>query len=245
MVTGIEYKTRKKALSQIFFHWLFGLICSCMAAVACAGEKSIIATDSEIALLPPYCIDTEGFNYGPKGAPNQSPKAAYWESIMGPTFWALHHSCWAKVAVMRSYRSGTPANIRKASLQFAISDYKYVVKNARAGFILLPEIYTNIGDLELQLQQHKNANEAFALARKEKPDYWPAYSHWAEYLIKTGKNDEARELLKTGLEYSPQAKVLIELYRRVGGKPTEIVPKKVEQESSSSTGVPATPAVEE
>ena len=228
MATVSGSRNWKNSLSHVFLRWPLIYICSCMAAISCAGEKKIVATESELALLPAYCIDTEGFNYGPKGAPNQSPKAAYWESIMGPTFWALHHSCWAKVAVMRSYRSGTPAHIRKATLQGAISEYMYVVNNARPDFILLPEIYTNIGDLELLLQQYKNADEAFALARKAKPDYWPAYSHWADYLIKSGKKEDAKELLKTGLEYSPQARILIESYRQLGGKLSEIVPKKVD-----------------
>lgn len=230
MVNNFRDRTRTKSLSQVVYGWSLMLICWCLASVSSAGENNINATDNEIALLPPYCIDTEGFKYGPKGAPNQSPKAAYWESVMGPTFWALHHSCWAKIALMRSYRSGISPQKRNSLLESAIADYSFVLKRAGPDFVLLPEIYTNIGDLELQLQRYKRANDAFELARKVKPDYWPAYSHWADYLIKSGKKEEARALLKTGLEYSPQAKVLIESYKQLGGNPSEVAPKKIEQD---------------
>ena len=68
------------------------------------------------------------------------------------------------------------------------------------------------------------ADKAFARARAIKPDYWPAYSQWAEYLMKIGKQAEAKQLVKAGLEQAPQARMLIEQYRLLGGKPSEIVP---------------------
>ena len=96
------------------------------------------------------------------------------------------------------------------------------VKNTDDSFILLPEIMTRIGSTYILLGDPKNASEAFAKARAVKPDYWPAYTHWAEYLQAKGAKKEAMELVKIGLQYAPNAKVLLSLFRTLGGKPGDI-----------------------
>ena len=139
----------------------------------------------------------------------------------------------------RSRKAGVPAHERKAMWEAARGDYGYVVGNAPLDFILLPEIYTRIGEVEILLDHTNKADEAFAHARKLKPDYWPAYSHWAIFLMKIGRRPEALKIVASGLQYSPDAKVLLGLFRDLGGKPSDI-PKLVEKPRETNDSVTET-----
>ncbi len=98
------------------------------------------------------------------------------------------------------------------------------------------------------LRHPNKANEAFSLARDLKPDYWPAYSHWVEFLMNNGKRADAMKVVTAGLEHAPNAKVLLEQYRLLGGKPGDI-PRQVKEikttdDSATSDGDTPTPAEE-
>lgn len=182
------------------------------------------ASETEMALIPSYCKDTQGFGYG-DATSNPSPRAGHWVSLMGKTFWHMHHYCAGLIKRNRAMKAGIRMEERRGLLESAINEYQYILNNNKeADFILLPEIYTRIGEASLLISNPSAAEKAFAHAREIKEDYWPAYSHWAEYLIRAGKRVEAKQLVKSGLEHSPNAKVLIEQYRLLGGKPSEIVP---------------------
>jgi tetratricopeptide (TPR) repeat protein len=183
-------------------------------------------TEAEMKLLPRYCLDTMGFKYG-DAYYNTSPRAGYWVSLMGKDFWAMHHYCWAQINMNRARKAGLPAQTRMGLWEEAFGDYLYVIGNSSPDFIMLPEIYTRVGQVELLRAHPDKANEAFARARQLKPDYWPAYSHWAEYLIKIGRRPEALKIVTAGLQHSPGTKVLLEQYRILGGKTSDI-PKPFE-----------------
>jgi tetratricopeptide (TPR) repeat protein len=179
-------------------------------------------TAAELAAAPRYCPYTQG--YGRSGTPDApSAEAKRWVAIMGPTFWHLHHYCWGKMHLQRAMRSSVTEQERKHLLGTVVGDYRYVIGNAKRDFILLPEIYAGIGEVELRLGRPQEASRAFAEARALKPDYSPGYSHWAEYLMRSGQKAEAKQLVRTGLEYNPDAKTLREQYRLLGGNPSEIV----------------------
>ena len=118
----------------------------------------------------------------------------------------------------RSQRAGLAKQTRKGLWDAAKGDFFYVINHTPKDFVLLPEIYTRLGETELLLEQPQNAKNSFEMARKLKPDYWPAYSHWAEYLRKNGHREEALAIVKEGLKHSPQSKVLTELFKILGGK---------------------------
>ena len=160
---------------------------------------------------------------------------------MGNSFRGMHHYCWAFINMLHARKAGLPAKDRIHLFKSARGEYLFVIRHSTKDFVLLPEIYTRLGEVELLLKQPNNANAAFAQARQLKPDYWPAYSHWAEYLIRSGKKADAKALLQTGLEYSPTAKVLIEQYRMVGGRPSEIV-ARVPNPDPESVVPPIAPA---
>jgi tetratricopeptide (TPR) repeat protein len=215
------------------------------SAIAFAAPQNI--TNEEMALLPRYCPYTQAF--GNSGSPgNPSPGAKPYVAMMGEEFWAMHHYCWALINRHRAMRSNTPPQVRLSLLKEALGDSQYVIKHSRTrkDFILLPELHTVVGEIELRLKLPNDANQSFAKARALKPNYWPAYSHWAEFLIRAGYPAEAKKLVKTGLEYSPNAKLLREQYRLLGGKLSEIVPKLQESPpADAAAGTPEPPLVEE
>lgn len=217
-----ERKTMKRRDLGSLLRLGAGALMMCVAGQAFA---TFPATDAERAVLPVYCKDTMGFaGYGDQYS-NASPLAKAWVAKMGQTFWAMHHYCVGLVKRNRGLRAGVPPAERKYLMESAISEYYYVLNNLKdPDFILLPEIYTRIGEAQLVISNPGAADKAFARARAIKPDYWPAYSQWAEYLMQIGKQAEAKQLVKAGLEQAPQARMLIEQYRLLGGKSSEIVP---------------------
>lgn len=206
-----------------------------MTVLAFEASAAFPATEAEMALIPSYCKDTQGFGYG-DATSNTSPRARSWVAMMGDTFWHMHHYCVGLIQRNRALKANIDPDRRRGLWQSALGEYNYVLgANKDKNFVLLPEIYTRVGEAELKLSNPRGAEEAFAQARKIKPDYWPAYSHWAEYLIQVGKRAEARALVKSGLEETPKAKVLMEQYRLLGGNPAGISPKPKE---SDKDGMP-------
>lgn len=179
-------------------------------------------TAFEISRLPSFCLDTEWFA-GPKNSPRQSPRAAAWEQQMGYGFWSLHHYCWGLVSLDRFHASPGTGEARNFKIHQIVSEYYYVLNNSPPDFILRPEILWRLGEAELLRENFGAAYEAFFQARKQKPDYWPAYSAWAEVLIKAKKTADARKLVEEGLTHAPESKVLQGLLKKLGGDPGKFV----------------------
>lgn len=227
---------RRMSFPKIILPLTFGILLIVLPEMASANRPANI-TEAEMKLLPRYCPDTMGFNYG-DAYTNTSPRAKHWVALMGKGFWAMHHYCWALINLPRALRSGVTAQFKRGTLEGVRSDYQFVIAHTTADFIMLPEVFSRLGEVELMLANPNGADNAFTKARELKPDYWPAYSHWAEFLIRSGKRAEAKKLIQTGLEYSPTAKVLLEQYRMVGGKPSEIVPRAKEPKPEGDDSIP-------
>ena len=196
------------------------------AATWAAANKPANVTDGEVALLPAYCPDTMGFKYGDQYF-NTSPKAAYWVSLMGQGFWAVHHYCWGLANLRRAKSISTRSPLRVGTLEGVRADFVYVFENTKPSFVLLPEIYTRMGEVELLLGNFGGAQEAYGRARQLKPDYWPAYSEWAEFMIKANQKAGAKQLIETGLSFAPDSRTLADLYRSLGGNPASVIPVAV------------------
>jgi len=193
-----------------------------LLALPARAIKPQDVTEGEIALLPEYCIDTEGFIYGSVGNPGQSPRAPMWVERMGLTFKGMHHYCWGLVNLNRLLAGRANTSDKRYFAKQIVDEYHYVLRVSTPDFILLPEIWTRIGEASLLADDVGGALDAYAKARKIKPDYWPAYSQWAEFLLRYGKKDEAKALLRSGLQFSPDSKVLIDMYRKLGGDPSTV-----------------------
>lgn len=192
---------------------LAGLALTLVGAVACAQKPPDI-TAGEMALLPEYCPDTQTMS---ATDPRGSEKAARWVAVLGNAFWGLHHYCWGLIHVNRANQAGVSALTRRGHLESAINDYKYVIANAQADFVLLPELYLRIGDAYMELQGYASALDAYHRSRDSKPDYWPAYVRAATVLTRLNKNADAQALLEEGMLRMPSERALIDAYKRAGG----------------------------
>jgi tetratricopeptide (TPR) repeat protein len=172
-------------------------------------------TAGELALTPAFCQDVQTMNGWSKTRP--SPRTAHWIGLMGDSFWAMHHFCWAMVGLYRAQMPGLSPMTRSWLIKNAIDDYRFVVNNSTPDFVLLPEVYTRMGDAQLLLGDVGSAFESFARARALKPDYWPPYLRWADLLVKSNKKTEARDVIAEGLRYSPNAQPLLDKYVALGG----------------------------
>lgn len=179
-------------------------------------------TPEERAMVPRFCADTQSFDKYGDAYFNTSPNARKWVAMMGDGFWHMHHYCWAIVNYHRAMRSNFPRQHKYATLKDARGDFYYVVNNTATDFILLPEIFTWIGRISVDMKEYPEAEAAFAKARSIKSDYWPAYYHHGELLLRQGKKAEALAIVNEGLQQSPNAKSLRLLYRDLGGKPTDL-----------------------
>lgn len=178
-------------------------------------------TDAELALTPAYCQDVQTMRYGDAYS-NTSPNAAKWVAQMGKGFWALHHYCWANINLIRADKPSVAPVDRQGMREGAIGDMEYVIHNTPPDFILLPEIYTRMGQVHLLLKHEPEAQASFAKARELKPDYWPAYFQWAQHLAAVGQKAQARKVLEDGLSYAPSSKTLRKLLVDLGGDPSKV-----------------------
>jgi len=169
-------------------------------------------TKGELAMLPSFCQDVQGLTGWTKT--NPSPRTPYWIGLMGDTFWAMHHYCWAMVHLQRAQAGDVTPQMRTFLIKGAISDFYYVVKNSPPDFVMLPELYYRTGKAYAMLGDWVNATEEFAKSRRLKPDYWPSYTGEADVLMGVGKPREAQEMIEEGLKHSPDQPALLRALER-------------------------------
>lgn len=202
----------------------------------------------EMALIPPYCPDTMGFNYG-DAYTNTSPRAGYWVGLMGKGFWAVHHYCWGLIKLRRADAIGLPKVERTGLLTNVVGEFNYVLENAPADFVLRPEVLLRRGDVQLKLGDVGNAMESYQAAVQLRPDYWPAYVNWAEFLVKINRRKDALAFLERGLTQSPSQPQLQAAYRKAGGDPQAFVrqlpPPAAASPAPATASSPPAPAAAE
>jgi hypothetical protein len=213
-----------------------------LAPIVALAQKPADVTIGEMALLPEYCADTMGFEYG-DAYTRTSPRAAYWVSLMGPSFWHVHHYCWGLIKLERVMTPGTRKELRAGGLKNVAAEMKYVLRNGTPDFILRPEILVRLGDVLILDSEPSAAREAYASARRLKPDYWPAYTRWADVLAKLGLRRDALALLEEGLRIMPGEKALQQAYGRLGGNTAAFLlslpPPKPAASSAAASGASA------
>lgn len=202
--------------------------------VAIAGIDNI--TPGELARISEFCPDTQTFNT--VGFPeNPTPAQRRWIGMMGKTFWAVHHYCWAQIAANRAEQAGTTKQARDALLESAVSDIRYVLRNSTPDFVLLPELYTRMGDYYLRMNRPIDAMPVFEQAIASKPDYWPPYVRMANLLARLGRSAQAVDLLQDGLKKMPEQPQLIEALQAIK------VPKSAGTKPTAATGARRAPEI--
>lgn len=198
------------------------------AGLAHAEPENI--TWGELALTHPVCYHTQAIPItGWTQYERQSPQSEYWNTVLGGTgmLWHMHHYCWALIHLRRAQAGGVPPQQRRYLTEVAISDFYYVVRQARrlpdpTSFRMLPEILYRIGDAYGQLGQIAQALDAFEQSRRVKPDYWPPYVGQADLMAKTGLRKDALAILERGLVLMPGDANIAAAYKRLGGNPANV-----------------------
>jgi hypothetical protein len=216
---------------------IFAVVCS----ISAVAQLPPNITNAEMALIPAYCKDAVSFGYGGT-ADSMSPNAPKWVAMMGRGFWSVHHYCWAQIRLLRIQGPSTPQVIKQGTRELALGDLNYVIEHSPPDFILLPEIYTKMGQVQLDLKRPAAADASFAKARSLKLDYWPAYFHWAWYLQNVGQRATAKQVVEEGLSYAPDSKSLRKLLSDLGGDPNTVKRKSLPSDSTADSTAPAEPA---
>jgi tetratricopeptide (TPR) repeat protein len=200
-----------------FFRFLF--VASALAGVhaADASAASIIPgypdnveysfDPREIALLPHYCVYTKVFRDRVPGGNNKA-EIDRWYAVMGTTFNAVHHYCWALMKINRALLLAKDRETKAYYLRAAIADINYVLHYASRDFVLMPEILTKKGENLISLGRQVEGVTELERAIAIKPDYWPPYADLSDYYESTGDVVKARELLEKALTFAPDAKAL-------------------------------------
>jgi tetratricopeptide (TPR) repeat protein len=208
MASTIHTFGRRAALALL---WLVA------AAGPALAQRPPNVTAGELALLPEYCPDTQGFNYGDQYGGNMSPRAPQWVALMGQTFWHHHHYCWGLVKMQRARRPGIGNDRRRGGFIDAIGDFDYVIRKAPPDFPILPELYLRMGEAYEELGEIDNSLQSFAQSAKYKRDYWPAYVAAARVFERANLKARALGQLAEGLRYLPDEERLRAPYVRLGG----------------------------
>lgn len=162
------------------------------------GRRSTF-TPGELAVLPPYCSNMQGF------AGYEGPEGDRWRSMLGDDFQHFHHYCRGLRDVYFVRNAVVTPQQRKFLWERSINEYEYMIRNSKPTMVLLPEIYFRMGESFVALGRLAEAQMAFENSRRLKPDYWPAYTSWIDELLKLKQYKAARELTEEGLKHLPDS----------------------------------------
>jgi tetratricopeptide (TPR) repeat protein len=221
---------KPSAVTRLALKWLLAVFVGCgLGSVAFSAPRPADTlrfgtpknyTWGELSLMPEYCYDVQGELYG---GPNystgmsDSPRSARWVALMGMDFWHMHHYCYVLADLIRLGAAGIRPQSRNAIYANMDRNLQYVLQNCKPTNPLYPEFLLRAGDLYLLQGRTNEASQAFAKARDIKPDYWPAYTRWIEFLMSLKLRDQAKTLAEEGLQHAPDAIPLRELYAKLGG----------------------------
>lgn len=182
---------------------------SSLAAAQAAGldypTRRRSFTPGELARLPEYCQ----YMMGMPG--RETPRGQYYLSMLGKGLDDIHHYCRGLRDIAYARTFALPPVHKQALWDRAAKEVQYMISTNPDTLIIMPEIHYRYGEIMLELGRVEDAQLAFEKSRTLKPDYWPAYTLWADFLIRTKQIDQARAIVEQGLKHAPDS---VELQRR-------------------------------
>jgi len=219
-VASSIYSLLKKEASSLGRRRLSLLLAICLPVMVAAqgvdiGKRRGSFTPGELSLLPEYCRDIQGT---PTYDGEQGDR---WRGLMGSSFAHMHHYCRGLRDVhFARTAAGLTTQHRRFLWQRSIDEFNYIVRNSPPDMVLMPEVFVKIGQSNLELGRLYDAQLAFEEARRLKPDYWPAYTIWADRLMSLHKYQAARVLLEEGLSNAPSSQELKSRLDLLASKPS-------------------------
>lgn len=209
----------RRRLAALFGRWPMAAalaLALAWSAPASAGEDM---SESEYVLLPEYCRAQGNVSQKFFKKYYRAELVRKWQSALGENYNHYHHFCWGIVSISRAYKSPSKNGSREGMAKRAIADIGYLVERATPDCVLLPDVYTRLGEAYLLARDDRRAEAAFRLAWGVKPDYWRPYVWWAQRLQHKGKTREALAIAEEGQKNAPGVKALDDLVRELGGTP--------------------------
>ena len=163
------------------------------------SAHSFPTTDIEFLSLPPYC------HARMRGSPSEKKK---WGKKFPKSYIHLHHYCAGLNYKNKALVSFSKKKERYSIFKRAIHEFDYMIKNAPATFILLPELYYYKGEIYEQLGKTKLAIQSYNKSIKTNKKYTRTYGGLSDLYLKLGKESEALQTLKEGLKLNPKSKLL-------------------------------------
>jgi predicted Zn-dependent protease len=170
-------------------------------------------TLGELQRLPDYCQYQQGM---PSVA---TPQGDYYRATLREALDHIHHYCRGLRDMFFARFAPVTAQARNGLWARALQEIDYMVTNTPQDNILMPEFWYQRGEILLQLGRVAEAQEALDRSRALKPDYWPAYTAWADYLAKAGRPADARAVLERALALMPEEPQLRQRLDRIGASP--------------------------
>jgi len=172
-------------------------------------ERRRSFTAGELALLPEICKDIHGM------PTYDGPRGDYWRSIIGDTLQHMHHYCRGVRDMMFARMLTMRPEHKRLLWDRAAGEMQYVIKASPPTMMLQPELWVRYAEAQLELGKLQEAQAGFEQSRKLKPDYWPAYTGWADFLINNRQFDEARSVIELGLKQLPESPQLTQRLERI------------------------------
>ena len=176
-------------------------------------------TESELALMPPYCQAKYGKDQGNKAISDK------WRGIYGDQNWGnQHHYCDALKFIIRANRSLGNKYDLSYNLEQAQRGIEHMLASEQTpDWILRPEAHVNLGKIYLRMTLLGKGTEAkavqnFGQSILIQPDYEPAYSALSDFYAGKGLKQKAFDVIEEGLRHSPDSKRLLRRFKELGGK---------------------------
>lgn len=170
-------------------------------------------TPGELARLPEYCQ----YMMGMPG--RETPQGRYYVSMLGKALDDIHHYCRGLRDIMFA-RTFALSPVHKQGLwDRAAGEVRYIIKTNPDTPVIMPEVHYRYGEIMLELGRLEEAQAAFEKSRALKPDYWPAYTMRADFLIRTKQPDQARAVIEQGLKHAPDSAELQQRISRLSPAP--------------------------
>lgn len=166
-------------------------------------------TEAEFQRLPDVCRYMQGYGY-------QTPRGVVYQQQIGVALEHVHHYCRGLRDMFFARFAPVSSQTRSGLWSRALGEVDYMIKNTPQSNPLMPEFWYQRGEVLLVMGNLPEAQRSFEQSRQLKPDYWPAYTAWADFLIQSRRIDDARALIELGLQNAPDAPQLLQRLERLG-----------------------------
>lgn len=185
--------------------------------------------DHEWAMVPNWCRDAgAGFSVTSNPELYQSGLAKVKDPSVRAKIMSLdrsgcggyHHYCYA---LLWSNRANLDL-IQKEDSQIAglladaLGDFGFVLNASKPGCALLPDIYTKIGEIQMQVDKPGEAEANFKKALEIAHGYPQAFMGLSDLFESQGQTDKSIAVLHEGLKVNPQSNALKKKLARIEGR---------------------------